>query len=187
MKATGIVRRVDDLGRIVIPKEIRRTLRIREGDPLLTTLTVSEKYLWAMKMLQGRIGVHWIILVTNLFILQPRMAALAVQILKNTGCQRFHRIPSASTHGEAGSSVANWQCKSNEVSSSIIVRHNRSPWLQSVMGICYFIKSLLFSVRPSLQDGYCDVRSNTRPTLALSLFRSGIYRFSELLYYRPVL
>ena len=34
MKATGIVRRVDDLGRIVIPKEIRRTLRIREGDPL---------------------------------------------------------------------------------------------------------------------------------------------------------
>ena len=39
MKATGIVRRVDDLGRIVIPKEIRRTLRIREGDPLHTTLT----------------------------------------------------------------------------------------------------------------------------------------------------
>jgi AbrB family transcriptional regulator (stage V sporulation protein T) len=34
MKATGIVRRVDDLGRIVIPKEIRRTLRIREGDPM---------------------------------------------------------------------------------------------------------------------------------------------------------
>ena len=34
MKATGIVRRVDDLGRIVIPKEIRRTLRIREGDGL---------------------------------------------------------------------------------------------------------------------------------------------------------
>ena len=39
MKATGIVRRIDDLGRIVIPKEIRRTLRIRETDPLLTTLT----------------------------------------------------------------------------------------------------------------------------------------------------
>lgn len=34
MKATGIVRRIDDLGRIVIPKEIRRTMRIREGDPL---------------------------------------------------------------------------------------------------------------------------------------------------------
>ena len=34
MKATGIVRRIDDLGRIVIPKEIRRVLRIRESDPL---------------------------------------------------------------------------------------------------------------------------------------------------------
>ena len=56
MKATGIVRRVDDLGRIVIPKEIRRTLRIREGDPLLMTLTVSEKYLWAMGELTKRLG-----------------------------------------------------------------------------------------------------------------------------------
>ena len=34
MKATGIVRRIDDLGRVVVPKEIRKTLRIREGDPL---------------------------------------------------------------------------------------------------------------------------------------------------------
>ena len=34
MKATGIVRRIDDLGRVVIPKEIRRTMRIHEGDPL---------------------------------------------------------------------------------------------------------------------------------------------------------
>ena len=34
MKATGIVRRIDDLGRVVIPKEIRRTLRLREGSPL---------------------------------------------------------------------------------------------------------------------------------------------------------
>ncbi len=42
MKATGIVRRIDDLGRVVIPKEIRRTMRIREGDPLLTPLTVFD-------------------------------------------------------------------------------------------------------------------------------------------------
>ena len=34
MKATGIVRRIDELGRVVIPKEIRRTLRIKDGDPL---------------------------------------------------------------------------------------------------------------------------------------------------------
>ena len=38
MKATGIVRRIDDLGRVVIPKEIRRTMRIREGDPSLRLL-----------------------------------------------------------------------------------------------------------------------------------------------------
>ena len=43
MKATGVVRRIDDLGRVVIPKEIRRTMRIREGDPLLITLTEIEK------------------------------------------------------------------------------------------------------------------------------------------------
>jgi len=58
MKATGIVRRVDDLGRIVIPKEIRRTLRIREGDPSLKTLTVTDGYLWAMEMLRKRLGEH---------------------------------------------------------------------------------------------------------------------------------
>lgn len=47
MKATGIVRRIDDLGRVVIPKEIRRTMRIREGDPLLTTVTLAEKLIEA--------------------------------------------------------------------------------------------------------------------------------------------
>jgi bifunctional DNA-binding transcriptional regulator/antitoxin component of YhaV-PrlF toxin-antitoxin module len=48
MKATGIVRRIDDLGRIVIPKEIRRTLKIREGDPSLTTLTPIDLFCWAI-------------------------------------------------------------------------------------------------------------------------------------------
>ncbi len=38
MKATGVVRRIDDLGRVVIPKEIRKTLRIKEGEPPLPSL-----------------------------------------------------------------------------------------------------------------------------------------------------
>ena len=44
MKATGIVRRIDDLGRVVIPKEIRRTMRIRKGDPLPMTLTPFDRF-----------------------------------------------------------------------------------------------------------------------------------------------
>lgn len=54
MKATGIVRRIDDLGRVVIPKEIRRTMRIREGDPLLTTLTPWEQFCFGMLELAKR-------------------------------------------------------------------------------------------------------------------------------------
>ncbi len=57
MKATGIVRRIDDLGRVVIPKEIRRTMRIREGDPLLTTLTPTEQFCFAILALAGRVGI----------------------------------------------------------------------------------------------------------------------------------
>ena len=55
MKATGIVRRVDVLGRIVIPKEIRRTLRIREGDPSHTTLTPIDRFCMAIHSLVQRI------------------------------------------------------------------------------------------------------------------------------------
>ena len=54
MKATGIVRRIDDLGRIVIPKEIRRTLRIREGAPSLTTLSPWEKFCLTLMELEQR-------------------------------------------------------------------------------------------------------------------------------------
>lgn len=56
MKATGIVRRIDDLGRVVIPKEIRRTMRIREGDPLEMTLTRWERFCFAMLDLAKRNG-----------------------------------------------------------------------------------------------------------------------------------
>ena len=54
MKATGIVRRIDDLGRVVIPKEIRRTMRIREGDPSQTTLSPWEKICLAMMQIDQR-------------------------------------------------------------------------------------------------------------------------------------
>ena len=56
MKATGIVRRIDDLGRVVIPKEIRRTMRIREGDPLLTTLTPKERAVFYIGRVEKRLN-----------------------------------------------------------------------------------------------------------------------------------
>jgi AbrB family looped-hinge helix DNA binding protein len=55
MKATGIVRRIDDLGRVVIPKEIRRTMRIREGDPLFTTLTEFDRFCLSIHSVAERI------------------------------------------------------------------------------------------------------------------------------------
>ena len=54
MRATGIVRRIDELGRVVIPKEIRRTLRIREGDPSLMSLTTWTKFCSSMMRLSQR-------------------------------------------------------------------------------------------------------------------------------------
>ena len=53
MKATGIVRRIDDLGRVVIPKEIRRTMRIREGDPL-EIYTEKDGEVYFQKILPNR-------------------------------------------------------------------------------------------------------------------------------------
>ena len=58
MKATGIVRRIDDLGRVVIPKEIRRTMRIREGDPLQIILTNEDLFCKAMLKLGERMGLQ---------------------------------------------------------------------------------------------------------------------------------
>ena len=54
MKATGIVRRIDDLGRVVIPKEIRRTMRIREGEPPDNSLTLEEKFVIAVHSILKR-------------------------------------------------------------------------------------------------------------------------------------
>ena len=58
MKATGIVRRIDDLGRVVIPKQIRRTMRIREGDPSQTTLEKWQIYAFSMLDLANRMGLE---------------------------------------------------------------------------------------------------------------------------------
>ena len=54
MKATGIVRRIDDLGRVVIPKEIRRTMRIREGAPTFITLTPFDRFCLAIHSVAKR-------------------------------------------------------------------------------------------------------------------------------------
>ena len=56
MKATGIVRRIDDLGRVVIPKEIRRTMRIREGDPSQTTSETWQIFSFSMLDLAKKMG-----------------------------------------------------------------------------------------------------------------------------------
>ena len=56
MKATGIVRRIDDLGRVVIPKEIRRTMRIREGDPSQIILESWERFCFGIMVLEKRMG-----------------------------------------------------------------------------------------------------------------------------------
>ena len=58
MKATGIVRRIDDLGRVVIPKEIRRTMRIREGEPSQMTLTQMEIFCLGMINLSKKLGIN---------------------------------------------------------------------------------------------------------------------------------
>ena len=58
MKVIGIVRRVDDLGRIVIPKEICRTLRIREGDPLHTILTSLDLFCKGIHSFAKRVTVQ---------------------------------------------------------------------------------------------------------------------------------
>ena len=54
MKATGIVRRIDDLGRVVIPKELRRTMRMREGAPLDTTLARWQRFRCCIESIEKR-------------------------------------------------------------------------------------------------------------------------------------
>ena len=83
MKATGIVRRIDDLGRVVIPKEIRRTMRIREGDPLEIYTDSDGEVIFKKYSLIGE--------------LSPFAAQYAEVLYKNTGvptivCDKDHVI-----------------------------------------------------------------------------------------------
>lgn len=90
MKATGVVRCVDDLGRIVIQKENGRTLR--EGD-LLIILTVSDGYLWAMGMLVKRLG-HGYLQEQALFMIMNLLCTIWQNVgqVKSAGSQESQPI-----------------------------------------------------------------------------------------------
>ena len=66
MKATGIVRRIDDLGRVVIPKEIRRTMRIREGAQLLTDWMMKYRSVKVFCRLRKEWRLHKLFILRNL-------------------------------------------------------------------------------------------------------------------------
>ncbi len=83
MKATGIVRRIDDLGRVVIPKEIRRTMRIREGDPLEIFTGPNEEVVFKKYSPVGEMGVF----ATQYADVMARACSLPVLI-----CDRDHII-----------------------------------------------------------------------------------------------
>ncbi len=83
MKATGIVRRIDDLGRVVIPKEIRRTMRIRDGDPLEIFTGPNEEIVFKKYSPVGEMGTF----ATQYADVMSRACALPVLI-----CDRDHVI-----------------------------------------------------------------------------------------------
>ena len=58
MRPTGIIRKIDPLGRLVVPMELRRYLKIREGDPTLTSLTPTENFCFAIFDLSKRLGIN---------------------------------------------------------------------------------------------------------------------------------
>ena len=76
MKATGIVRRIDDLGRVVIPKEIRRTMRIREGDPLEIFTNTDGGVVFKKYSLMGGLGDFSAQLCESLYKTTGKMAAI---------------------------------------------------------------------------------------------------------------
>ena len=98
MKATGIVRRIDDLGRVVIPKEIRRTMRIREGDPLEIYTdndgeVIFKKYS-PIGELSGFAGIYAEVL--------HKTGGSPVVVLRPGSCCRRLRYPQKRTVGAAG-------------------------------------------------------------------------------------
>ena len=86
MKATGIVRRIDDLGRVVIPKEIRRTMRIREGDPLEIYTNVGGEVIFKKYSPIGEL---------SSFAAQCAQALVSATKLSVVVCDRDHCIAAA--------------------------------------------------------------------------------------------
>ena len=131
MKATGIVRRIDDLGRVVVPKEIRKTLRIREGDPLEIFTDREGKIILKKYSPVGELGAN--------------AAILAESIARTLGCTVcITRLdPVVGTSG-AGSRELKGQYISEELEHVIQERKQRTAkmgekhYVQAVQGMGEF-------------------------------------------------
>ena len=133
MKATGIVRRIDDLGRVVIPKEIRRTMRIREGDPLLTSLTADERALRYITELGNRLEswekrlVWWS---------WPTVAIATLNPIFEGAKSAFIAIPQAAQNSEL---IAQFSFANSKI--SIYQKYNLSLGVYEVIGDSHILSN----------------------------------------------
>ena len=140
MKATGIVRRIDDLGRVVVPKEIRRTLRIREGDPLEIFTDREGKIILKKYSPVGELGAN--------------AAILAESIARTLGCTvcitDLDQVVAASG---AGSRELKGQYISEELEHMIQERKQRTAkigekhYVQAVQGMGEFCLETILSCK----------------------------------------
>ena len=123
MKATGIVRRIDDLGRVVVPKEIRRTLRIREGDPLEIFTDREGALTFRRVIILGRVKCRSAVLALQLSYrrIEVELSAACFTIVLR------HMLPPFSCHPHNSSPGAREQLHVD----------NRSAFILSIQIICY--------------------------------------------------